>query len=449
MTGGGPDVTGRATGTDLVPAVGGTRTVPAPDPVARDYILLALRLEQHIPGLVDGYFGPADLKAAGRHGAAPLAGAPPRRRARPARPPRGRGGRSRPTCVARRPARRPRDPGRRPRRRDAAVPRLRHALLRVHAAALPGRAVRRGRGADRRSCFPGTLRSRNGSKPGTPASSSRSNGCRASWTGSSPASATAAAADFGLPDGEDLRVSLVTGQPWSAYNWFDGGRRSRVDINTDLPVRASDLIGTIAHETYPGHHLEHAWKEADLVDTQGRLESSILLINTPECLISEGLADLGVRFAVAARRVGWTCSSRSTSGPGCPSRPILRPHARPPSCPSPSTVERDAAGGASAATRRSFATRTVARTTRSWRTCATSVATRRPARRSARIHRAPAVADLRLRLRRGRGAPPPLAGGCTGTRARGSLRAAPPRAADAGRGHSSRLKTTRSSPSAS
>jgi hypothetical protein len=109
----------------------------------------------------------------------------------------------------------------------------------------------------------------------------------------------ARAADlFGLPDGEDLRVSLVTGQPWSGYNWFDGGRRSRVDINTDLPVRVADLLHTVAHETYPGHHLEHAWKEADLVDGRGRLETSILLINTPECLISEGLADLGVRFAV-------------------------------------------------------------------------------------------------------------------------------------------------------
>ena len=32
----------------------------------------------------------------------------------------------------------------------------------------------------------------------------------------------------------------------------------------------------------------------------GHLESSILLINTPECLISEGLADLGRRFAVPA-----------------------------------------------------------------------------------------------------------------------------------------------------
>ena len=108
--------------------------------------------------------------------------------------------------------------------------------------------------------------------------------------------ATAAGA-FGLPDGEDLRVSLVTGQPWSAYDWFDGGRRSRIDVNTDLPVRATDLIGLVAHEAYPGHHLEHAWKEAELVDRAGRLESSILLINTPECLISEGLADLGVRFA--------------------------------------------------------------------------------------------------------------------------------------------------------
>jgi len=108
----------------------------------------------------------------------------------------------------------------------------------------------------------------------------------------------ATAADlFGLPKGEDLRVSLVTDQPWSGYNWYDGGLRSRVDINTDLPIRAADLVDTIAHETYPGHHLEHAWKEADLVERQRRLEASVILLNTPECLISEGLAVLGVEFA--------------------------------------------------------------------------------------------------------------------------------------------------------
>ncbi|HEX7948818.1 MAG TPA: hypothetical protein VF494_00600, partial [Candidatus Limnocylindrales bacterium] len=51
------------TGGERVPAVGGTRLVPAPDPIARDYLLLALRLDQRIPGLVDGYFGPAEIKA--------------------------------------------------------------------------------------------------------------------------------------------------------------------------------------------------------------------------------------------------------------------------------------------------------------------------------------------------------------------------------------------------
>jgi hypothetical protein len=105
---------------------------------------------------------------------------------------------------------------------------------------------------------------------------------------------------FGLPEGESLRISLVRDQPWSGYNWFDGGLQSRVDLNLDLPIRAADLMHVLAHETYPGHHLEHAWKEADLVLRQGRLESSVLLINTPECLISEGLADLGHRFAVPA-----------------------------------------------------------------------------------------------------------------------------------------------------
>jgi hypothetical protein len=92
----------------------------------------------------------------------------------------------------------------------------------------------------------------------------------------------------------------VSGQPWSGYNWYDGGLRSRVDLNTDLPIRAAELVGVLAHETYPGHHLEHALKEAQLVRQDHRLECSIFLINTPECLVSEGLADLGRRFAVPA-----------------------------------------------------------------------------------------------------------------------------------------------------
>ena len=109
-----------------------------------------------------------------------------------------------------------------------------------------------------------------------------------------------ASALFGRPEGDSLTVSLVSGQPWSGYNWYDGNLRSRVEINVDLPVRAPDLLTVLPHETYPGHHLEHAWHEAHLVRALGRAEASVLCINTPECLLSEGLADLGRRFAVPA-----------------------------------------------------------------------------------------------------------------------------------------------------
>ena len=265
-------------------------------PIARDYILLALRLEQHIPGLVDGYFGPADLKATVdmeqlrsparlRDDAMSLRDrlaadvADPARRSwldaqlvALATQAGGLAGEDLPyldyvtRCFAYAPPRYPDE------RFDAAAARI--------AELLPGDAPL----ADRLEAWDARFIVPVDRLPGV-----------LEWLVAR--FRDQAAADFGLPEGEDLRVSLVTGQPWSAYNWFDGGRRSRVDVNTDLPVRASDLIGMIAHETYPGHHLEHAWKEADLVDAQGRLESSILLINTPECLISEGLGDLGVRFA--------------------------------------------------------------------------------------------------------------------------------------------------------
>jgi hypothetical protein len=280
----------------LVPAVGGTRQVPAPDPVATDYILLGLRLDQHAPGIVDGFFGPADLKA----------------------------------------------------RVDMEQPRS-PALLEADAAALAERVDREVESPERRSWLAAQLvaleaqaRRLAGDQLAYAEEVARCMGFAPSWIDDEMFEAAAAsidallpgpgsladrlaawdrslevpvdrlldvanwliggfrdgaARDFGLPDGESVRVSLVRDQPWSAYNWYDGGRRSRIDINTDLPMPAPYLLHAAAHETYPGHHLEHAWKEADLVEVQGHLEGSILLINTPECPISEGLADIGLSFA--------------------------------------------------------------------------------------------------------------------------------------------------------
>jgi phosphoglycolate phosphatase-like HAD superfamily hydrolase len=96
----------------------------------------------------------------------------------------------------------------------------------------------------------------------------------------------------GLPDGEAAEVELVSNEPWSGFNYYLGGRRSRVVVNTDLPVHAHGLGSLVAHEIYPGHHAEHSWKETLLVDGEGRLEETLQLTGTPQAVISEGIAML-------------------------------------------------------------------------------------------------------------------------------------------------------------
>ncbi|HET9673922.1 MAG TPA: hypothetical protein VFP31_03865 [Gaiellaceae bacterium] len=101
-----------------------------------------------------------------------------------------------------------------------------------------------------------------------------------------------------LPEGERFDAQLVSGQPWGAYNWYLGDLESRIDINTDLPVRSYYLAILAAHEGYPGHHTEAICKEARLVRGEGRDELSILLIHTPECLVAEGIATNAIEQAL-------------------------------------------------------------------------------------------------------------------------------------------------------
>jgi len=107
---------------------------------------------------------------------------------------------------------------------------------------------------------------------------------------------------FGLPEGEHVEFELVRNKPWSGFNYYLGDLRSRVAINTDLPVLSTTLGHLVAHEAYPGHHTEHTRKEAGLVRRRGQLEETIFLVGTPQCLLAEGLADLGLEVIVPTDR---------------------------------------------------------------------------------------------------------------------------------------------------
>jgi hypothetical protein len=112
-------------------------------------------------------------------------------------------------------------------------------------------------------------------------------------------------AEYPLPDTETITYEVVTDKPWSGFNYYLGDYKSTVAVNADLKQQMSNLPRLVAHESYPGHHTEHCRKEADLVERRGQAEQTIFLVNTPQCLMAEGLADLALHAAIGPDWGGW------------------------------------------------------------------------------------------------------------------------------------------------
>ena len=111
--------------------------------------------------------------------------------------------------------------------------------------------------------------------------------------------------EYPLPDRETINYEIVTDKPWSGFNYYEGDYRSTVAVNADLKQQMSNLPRLVAHESYPGHHTEHCRKEAGLVERGGQLEQTIFLVNTPQCLMAEGLADLALYAAIGPEWGAW------------------------------------------------------------------------------------------------------------------------------------------------
>ncbi|WP_250464401.1 hypothetical protein [Microbulbifer litoralis] len=100
-----------------------------------------------------------------------------------------------------------------------------------------------------------------------------------------------------LPADEHFVLEYVTDKPWSGYNWYRGGARSLIQINTELPVMIDRAIDLGCHEGYPGHHTYNALLERALVDDRGWIEYSVYPLFSPQSLIAEGSANYGIELA--------------------------------------------------------------------------------------------------------------------------------------------------------
>jgi len=119
----------------------------------------------------------------------------------------------------------------------------------------------------------------------------------------------------GLPPEEDISFDIERDVPWTGFNYYLGSYTSRVAVNADASHRMSQFPVLVAHECYPGHHTEHCRKEKLLVNDGEQLEQTIFLVNTPQCVMAEGLGDLALTAAVGPGWAAWAKQVLDGIGP--------------------------------------------------------------------------------------------------------------------------------------
>jgi hypothetical protein len=100
-----------------------------------------------------------------------------------------------------------------------------------------------------------------------------------------------------LPASESFTVEYVKNKSWSAYNWYQGGLKSIIQVNTDLPIYIDRALDLACHEGYPGHHVYNALLEQALVKGRGWIEFTVYPLFSPQSLIAEGTANYGIDVA--------------------------------------------------------------------------------------------------------------------------------------------------------
>jgi hypothetical protein len=100
-----------------------------------------------------------------------------------------------------------------------------------------------------------------------------------------------------LPAGEKFTLEYVKNKPWSGYNWYQGNAHSLIQINTDLPIFIDRAVDLAAHEGYPGHHVYSTLLEQKLLRERGWIEFSVNPLYGPNAIIAEGSANYGIDVA--------------------------------------------------------------------------------------------------------------------------------------------------------
>ncbi|MDH5304077.1 MAG: hypothetical protein OEW64_08255 [Gammaproteobacteria bacterium] len=100
-----------------------------------------------------------------------------------------------------------------------------------------------------------------------------------------------------LPEDESFRLEMVSGNPWSAYNWYQGDAQGLIQVETSRPTYLASATKLGCHEGYPGHHAFSSLLDRNFLRDRGWVEFSVLPLFSPQGLIFEGSGDFAERVA--------------------------------------------------------------------------------------------------------------------------------------------------------
>jgi hypothetical protein len=112
-----------------------------------------------------------------------------------------------------------------------------------------------------------------------------------------------------LPKNERIIIDVVKNDnssekvKWNCYNWYLGKFTSRIEVNPNYQMYWTVFLSFSSHEAYPGHHTEFVVKEERLYRELNQFEHSILILHSPKLVISEGIANKAISILFSNQEV--------------------------------------------------------------------------------------------------------------------------------------------------
>jgi hypothetical protein len=98
-----------------------------------------------------------------------------------------------------------------------------------------------------------------------------------------------------LPPDERIDIEYAPVLAWSAFTRYEGVFKSRISINTGLPLTVDRALDLACHESYPGHHAIDSLVDARF--SGRRIELSVRPLFSPQSLLHEAAASIASELA--------------------------------------------------------------------------------------------------------------------------------------------------------